>query len=196
MQTIRYFERPEDVSPLNGACVRVHKNAPWLQALQGAEKVWIETADAEAALEATAAARRPTLNSLAADEAAWAAFGADALRRFEAVVLLPFRPGAAAQRYEDNVAAVFALADRYGVPPERRIVDVCVMPRSVEPDLSAYERRIAWLRETFRARTCGGVNNYVYQDDEALLPAVWTRLSNAGMTYGIVSARLADRFGW
>ncbi|HZG84110.1 hypothetical protein [Paenibacillus sp.] len=196
MQTIRYYERLEEDTPANGACVRVHKNAPWLPKLQGAEQVWIETADAEAALEAAAAVRRPTLNSLAADEAAWAALGADALRRFEAVVLLPFRPGAAAQRYEDSVAAVFDLANRYGVPPERRIIDVCVMPRSVEPDTAAYERRIAWLREAFGARTCGGVNNYVYQENEDLLPDVWSRLSRAGMTYGIVSARLAERFGW
>jgi len=186
MRLIPYYDFVP-ARPPRGACVRAVPGAP-LHLLYGAEDVWIESPDPSAALAAAARAARPVLNSLPADEASWAAYGAASLRRFERVVLLPFAPGAKAQSFDANLDAALALADRFGVPPERRIVDICVLPRRSSPDPDVYASRIAALRARGYA-ACGGVNNYVYGGDEGELPAFGSRLAAAGLAYGIVSAR-------
>ena len=187
MEYIPYYENVP-VSPPQGACFRVKEGDGSLDRLEGTERAWIETADPRTALAAADRVRRPVLNSMSADEGAWERFGAAALARFDRVVLLPFLPGAASQSFDANAAATLALASRFGVPPERCIVDVCILPRRYVPDPDVYAARIAALRDRgFDA--CGGVNNYVYDDDERLLPAFCARLADAGLAYGIVSAR-------
>jgi hypothetical protein len=187
MKFIPYYENIP-VSPPQSACFRVTGNDASLDRLEGTERAWIETTDPRAALAAAELVRRPVLNSVSADEGAWETFGAEALARFDRVVLLPFLPGAASQSFDANLDATLALASRYGVPPERCIVDVCILPRRYVSDPDVYAARIAALRDRgFDA--CGGVNNYVYADDERLLPAFCARLADAGLAYGIVSAR-------
>ncbi|HZG76781.1 MAG TPA: hypothetical protein VEZ72_13100, partial [Paenibacillus sp.] len=80
------------------------------------ERAWIETADPRTALAAAGRVRLPVLNSLSADSGAWEKFGA------------------ATQSFDANAEATFELASRYGVPPERCIVDVCILPRRYVPD--------------------------------------------------------------
>jgi len=198
MKYIPYFENVPDSPPQN-ACYRVKgDDDASLDRLAGLDRAWIETADPRTALAAASRIARPVLNSVSADPSAWERFGAAALARFDRVVLLPFLPGAAAQSFDANVAATLALASRFGVPPERCIVDVCILPRRYVPDADVYASRIAALRER-GYDACGGVNNYVYDDDEDELPAFCARLADAGLAYGIVSARFlpmlaAERF--
>ncbi len=194
---IPYFHTVPWSAVPEGACLRLSgAEEGAFPNLEGKESVWLESPDPGAALAAAAWVRRPVLNSLSADERSWLAIGADegTLRRFDRVVLLPFVPGATTQDFDANVDAVLSLADKYELPPERRIVDVCILPRRTEPDPDVYASRIAYLRER-GYDACGGVNNFVYADDERRLPAFWARLEAAGLAYGLVSARLAHMAG-
>ncbi|HZG57142.1 hypothetical protein [Paenibacillus sp.] len=188
MRMIPYYDRiPMD--PPDGCCVRLSA-ADGFEPLRGRTAVWLEAPDPRAAVAAARAVVRPVLNSLPADESAWQAIGAQALQAFAGVVLLPYRPGAAVQSYDENLEAALSLARRFGVPQAAVIVDVCIFPRRAVPDLAVYEARIARLRGLGLA-SCGGVNNYVFGDDERLLEDAWGRLETAGMDFGLVSARLA-----
>ncbi|WP_309120516.1 hypothetical protein [Paenibacillus sp.] len=193
MEIVPYYSENDGASPPDGSCVRLRPGgAP--RRLEGVAGLWLESPEPALALAAARAVRDPVLNSLPADEAAWASFGPAALKTFARIVLLPFAPGARAQSFEANLDAALALADRYGVPAERRIVDVCVLPRRIEPDPELYAARIVSLRARGFA-TCAGLPNFVHDDDERRLPAFAHRLAAAGLSYAIVSERLLRKEG-
>ncbi|TLS53699.1 hypothetical protein FE782_05355 [Paenibacillus antri] len=193
MEIVPYYSENDGATPPDGSCVRLRPgDAP--RRLEGAEDVWLESPDPALASAAARVVREPVLNSLPADEAAWASFGPEALKTFARIVLLPFAPGARSQSFEANLEAVLSLADRYGVPADRRIVDVCVLPRRIEPDPAPYAARIASLRARGFA-ACAGLPNFVHDDDETLLPAFAHRLAAAGLAYAVVSARFLRKEG-
>ncbi|MCI3923175.1 hypothetical protein MO973_23400 [Paenibacillus sp. TRM 82003] len=187
MKLIPYYDVPPEPIP-DGSCVHLSEPVD----VRGND-IWIESYDAALAIEASRTVSDPVLNSLSLDEAPWEASGV-ALDRFRAVVLLPYRPGVHEQDYDANLAAISKLADRYGLERERRIVDVCILPMRVTPDASLYAKRISRLSALGFA-TCGGVNNYIHEAPELLLPQIWSLFSDAGLTYGLVSAPLADKYG-
>lgn len=188
MILVPYYHAVPDLLP-RGACVHLG-DAP---TLPPGDDVWLESYDPRATLAAARSIRRPVLNSLSLDETAWEAYGSK-LHRFWRVVLLPYRPGAERQNYDAQLEAILQQADRYGIERERRIVDVCILPMRVLPDASSYIHRITRLAE-LGLSSCGGVNNYVHNAPETLLSDFWRQLSEAGMTYGIVSAPLATKYG-
>jgi len=184
--------RRADASAPDGACVRLD-DASEPEALAGKTGLWLESFDPRATRRGARLVARPVLNSLWLDEALWERY-ASALSRFDKIVLMPYRPGEASQRFEANLRDAWAWADAHGIALERRIVDVCVLPKRLASDVSIYGERAAAVR-ALGAASCGGVHNYVHGEPPEALPEAWAAFDALGLDFGLVGAAAARRYG-
>ncbi|WP_199617419.1 hypothetical protein [Paenibacillus alkalitolerans] len=187
MIIVPYIQELDGRTARNGSCVHL-SDVSAVSRCYGTEDLWLESYASELTLAAARGCLRPVLNSLPLDEQVWKTYE-QRFSLFHRFVLLPFRPGVSKQNYDENVDAVIELAGRYGIPLDRCIVDLCIMPKSVIPDLSVYKDRISALQERGLS-TCAGVNNYIYNEDPAQLPDAVRAISSYGLTYGIISEHL------
>ena len=152
--------------------------------------LWLEGPDPQTLIRAASPDRIDTLNSLWLDPALWEAC-APAIRRFSAVVLMPFDPAAPESPYDTNVERLLRLAEARGVPRDALVVDLCVLPYGRQPDTDVYRARAERLR-SLGLRAVAGIDNLVYRERDkfGLMDRLIRALEDIA-AFGLISAKYA-----
>ncbi|KIL40677.1 hypothetical protein SD70_12275 [Gordoniibacillus kamchatkensis] len=188
MRLIRYLRQP-CVVITHDCCVHLDDSTE-LERMDADVAVWLESYVPERMLLMARRLRRPVLNSLWLSEPHLSAYR-DHLGLFREIVLVPYKPGASVQRYEDNLSELLKEMNRCGVPCDKLIVDLAILPYGREPDTAVYRSRLDELSAK-GLRTVAAFDNFIHRapGKRELLTRLRMALEDK-LTYALITERFA-----
>jgi hypothetical protein len=189
MQRIRYLRKPRIVLA-DDCCVHLEETTV-LEGTDADVAVWLESHVPERTIAAAQGLLRPVLNSLWLSEPHLSAYR-EHLHRFQAIVLVPFKPHAPVQDYEANLAELLDETDRCGIPRDKLIVDLAILPYARQPDTAVYRDRLDVIHAQ-GLRTAAAFDNFIHRapGKRKLLAELRTALGDK-LNYALITDKYYD----